>query len=151
MQITKTFRFESAHRLLHHPGPCKFIHGHSYKAAITVESDTLDSLGMVADFAILKEKIGVFIEAELDHNLLLHPEDPMMDLMRDLPIGKEMLIFGGRHPFVMPERFPNPTAENIASMLFLRCLTLFTSQPFSIVSVQVWETDACSALCTGVR
>lgn len=36
IRVTKEFRFEMAHALFGYDGPCKDIHGHSYKLSVTV-------------------------------------------------------------------------------------------------------------------
>ncbi|MBK5271686.1 MAG: 6-carboxytetrahydropterin synthase [Bacteroidia bacterium] len=36
--LTKIFRFESAHAIRGYSGPCKNIHGHSYKLLVTISS-----------------------------------------------------------------------------------------------------------------
>ena len=59
IRITKEFQFEMAHALVGYDGPCKNIHGHSYKLDVTVKgmvkNGTSDSdEGMVIDFGIIK-------------------------------------------------------------------------------------------------
>jgi 6-pyruvoyltetrahydropterin/6-carboxytetrahydropterin synthase len=58
IRITKEFQFEMAHALLGHDGPCKNIHGHSYKLDVTVkgkvkQNTTDPDEGMVVDFTII--------------------------------------------------------------------------------------------------
>ena len=37
MRVKRSFTFESAHRLPHHPGKCRELHGHSYRLVVTVD------------------------------------------------------------------------------------------------------------------
>ena len=46
--------FASAHFLRGYEGKCKTLHGHTWKVELTIESDKLDKIGMVADFALVK-------------------------------------------------------------------------------------------------
>lgn len=77
IRITKEFQFEMAHALLGYDGPCKNIHGHSYKLDVTVvgkvKEDTSDSdEGMVIDFGIIKDIVKELIIDEYDHSLVLN-------------------------------------------------------------------------------
>ena len=77
IRITKEFQFEMAHALLGYDGPCKNIHGHSYKLSVTVlgsvKQNTSDSdEGMVIDFGIVKKTIEDLIISKYDHSLVLN-------------------------------------------------------------------------------
>ena len=77
IRITKEFQFEMAHALLGYDGPCKNIHGHSYKLDVTVlgkvKEGTADSdEGMVIDFGIIKTIVNDLIIQRYDHSLVLN-------------------------------------------------------------------------------
>lgn len=77
IRITKEFDFEMAHALLGYDGPCKNIHGHSYKLKVSVKgkvkNGTSDSdEGMVVDFGIIKNIVKKLIVDEYDHSLVLN-------------------------------------------------------------------------------
>lgn len=77
IRITKEFEFEMAHALLGYDGPCKNIHGHSYKLKVTVKgkvkNDTSDSdEGMVVDFGVIKKIVKELIVDVYDHSLVLN-------------------------------------------------------------------------------
>ncbi|MDZ7648354.1 MAG: 6-carboxytetrahydropterin synthase [Cytophagales bacterium] len=38
ISLTKIFRFETAHAILHYQGACKNVHGHSYELHVTVKA-----------------------------------------------------------------------------------------------------------------
>lgn len=105
IRITKEFNFEMAHALVGHNGPCKNIHGHSYKFNVTVKgkvkNGTEDSdEGMVVDFTIIKNIVKKLIVDEYDHSLVLWDK---------MDINKENLSFMNKLilvPF-------NPTCENL--------------------------------------
>jgi 6-pyruvoyltetrahydropterin/6-carboxytetrahydropterin synthase len=77
IRITKEFDFEMAHALLGYDGPCKNIHGHSYKLKVSVKGSvktgTSDSdEGMVVDFGIIKKIVKDLIVDVYDHALVLN-------------------------------------------------------------------------------
>ncbi len=77
IRITKEFQFEMAHALLGYDGPCKNIHGHSYKLDVTVLGDVKENTsdsdeGMVIDFGIVKNIVKELIVDEYDHSLVLN-------------------------------------------------------------------------------
>ena len=104
----------SAHYLRGYEGKCKNLHGHTWKIEVTIVSDQLDEIGMVADFAILKKQLKEFL-MNIDHVCL-----------NDLPYFKEV----------------NPTTENIAKYIYTKFPE--TIAPLKVKSVQVWESDTAS-------
>ena len=147
-QITRKFRFCAGHRVLNHEGKCRHLHGHDYGVEITVSSLGLDDLGRVVDFSVIKEKLGTWIDEELDHNMLLHPDDPLLnttDSQGYFKSGCEPEVLIGRIPFMMPEYAPNPTAENIAHVIFNQAKELLNNGGLSVEQVTVWETPNCCA------
>jgi 6-pyruvoyltetrahydropterin/6-carboxytetrahydropterin synthase len=128
-QITRTFEFDSGHRVLGHEGKCRNLHGHRYRAEVTVRAPALDPLGRVVDFAVVKERVGRFLDEEWDHNLLLHPDDPLA--------GEEELV--GRAPYALKRG--NPTAENLAAELFEAAQERLPG--LTVVRVRLWETPTC--------
>ena len=81
IRVTKEFNFEMAHALYGYDGPCKNIHGHSYRLAVTiignVNEDNSDSKnGMVVDFSELKCLVTTAIVNPFDHALLLNKNSP---------------------------------------------------------------------------
>ena len=53
-ELTVEMGFSAAHCLPQHPGRSARLHGHSYRALVTVAGDRLDAQGMVVDFGDLK-------------------------------------------------------------------------------------------------
>ena len=80
IRITKYFSFEAAHILKNYEGPCRNIHGHSYRLAVTVKgipekaSDS-PTAGMVMDFSKLKGIVKDSIVDVFDHALILNERD----------------------------------------------------------------------------
>lgn len=76
IRLTKEFSFEAAHALGGYDGPCREIHGHSYRLFVTVKgkpSTDADNpkQGMVIDFGVLKKIVNEEVVARFDHALVL--------------------------------------------------------------------------------
>ncbi|WP_165219250.1 6-pyruvoyl trahydropterin synthase family protein [Aquisphaera insulae] len=127
-RVTREIQFCYGHRLLNYEGKCRYLHGHNGRAVITLEGESLDERGMLIDFGDIKRTIQAWIEENLDHNMLLCRDDPMLPVLRDR----------GERVFVMS---CNPTAENIARLIFERA----AEQGLPIVEVLLWETANCFA------
>ncbi|MGC8643040.1 MAG: 6-pyruvoyl trahydropterin synthase family protein [Isosphaeraceae bacterium] len=125
-RVTREIFFCYGHRLLNYTGKCRHLHGHNGRAVITLEGPDLDERGMLVDFGEIKQKIQRWIDENLDHNMLLCRDDPI------LPVLQER----GERVFVMDE---NPTAENIARLIFDK--THDAGLP--VVEVVLWETEHC--------
>ncbi|MBV8074681.1 MAG: 6-carboxytetrahydropterin synthase QueD [Candidatus Eremiobacteraeota bacterium] len=70
MQVRKSFRFEAAHVLPHHPGKCSKLHGHSYRLEVAVEGPLHThgpAQGMVQDFDEIGRIVRSRIIDEFDH------------------------------------------------------------------------------------
>ena len=76
IRITKEFTFEMAHALWNYDGPCRNIHGHSYKLYVTVRGKVNDDsssskLGMVMDYSDLKRIVKKHIVDFYDHSVII--------------------------------------------------------------------------------
>jgi 6-pyruvoyltetrahydropterin/6-carboxytetrahydropterin synthase len=113
--------FSAAHNIRGYRGDCENLHGHNYKVEVTVASKTLDRLGMVADFRVMKEKLDEVLSL-FDHKYL--NEQP---------------------PFMRE----NSTAEAIAKEVFVRLQR--NLKPLRVTRVTVYESESSSASYTGTR
>lgn len=139
----KRLEWDAGHRLIGHEGKCRHLHGHRYAAEISVTSDSLDGVGRVIDFSVIKEKIGKWIDDNLDHNMMLCADDPLAHgRLREEVFGD--LEGSGKEPFIMPGGH-NPTAECIAELLASVCKRELKPYGLTVVSVRVYETPTCSA------
>jgi 6-pyruvoyltetrahydropterin/6-carboxytetrahydropterin synthase len=73
--IAKEFTFDAAHQLPNSDGPCRRLHGHTYRVRISARGqvrpvDGTAEEGMVVDFARLKEVYKRRIERVCDHQFL---------------------------------------------------------------------------------
>ena len=106
----------SAHKLENYDGPCKNLHGHTWKVEVFVASDKLDDIGMVADFKDLKMRLKKVLDP-LDHVYL-----------NELPVFKDI----------------NPTTENLARHVYREFAKLALS--FTLKRVRVWESETSSVV-----
>ncbi len=127
-RVTREIDFCYGHRLLNYPGKCRHLHGHNGRAVITLQGPELDARGMLVDFAEIKQKIQRWIDENLDHNMLLCQEDPLLPVLRER----------GERVFVMEV---NPTAENIARLIFDKA----REAGLPVIEVVLWETENCFA------
>jgi len=126
--ITKEVYFCYGHRLMNHPGKCRHIHGHSVKAAITLARKDLNEQGMVCDFADIKAAAETYIEEYLDHNLLLHKNDPIIPALLD---NNERFLALDEHP----------TAEVLSKMIY----AYLKGSGIEVSRVALWETASAYA------
>jgi 6-pyruvoyltetrahydropterin/6-carboxytetrahydropterin synthase len=127
-QVTREIDFCYGHRLLNYDGKCRYLHGHNGRAVIVIESPKLDARGMVLDFSDIKRVVSNWIDENLDHRMILHRDDPARSFLEQL--GEPMYLVD-----------TNPTAENIAKLIF----DYAKSQGFPIVEARLWETPHCFA------
>ena len=127
-RVSKSVSFCYGHRLLNYDCKCAHLHGHNAQAVITLESETLDELGMVEDFSHLKRLVWEWLDAEIDHTLLLHRDDPVLPVLQAAGERVRVTDF-------------NPTAENIARMIF----DYVAAEGYPVVDVTLWETDTSYA------
>lgn len=140
MQITATRRLEwdSAHRVLRHESKCRTLHGHRYAAEVTVEGP-LDSVDRVIDFGVVKEKLGAWIDEHLDHATIVGADDLDLAGWCFADAAKR----GTKAPYALEGE---PTAENIAKLLFGKAIVLLDS--VRVIRVRVYETPNCYAEAT---
>ena len=131
-RVSREILFCYGHRLLNYEGKCRHLHGHNGRAIIALEGPALDSKGMLVDFSDIKRHIQRWIDENLDHNMILCREDPLL----------ATLVERGERVFVMDQ---NPTAENIARLIFEQAVV----QGLPVVEVVLWETDNCHAAYRG--
>ena len=67
MIVRRSFDFEAAHQLPHHPGKCRRLHGHSYRLVVAVDGSPDATTGMVIDFSDLKRIVKARVLDRLDH------------------------------------------------------------------------------------
>lgn len=110
--------FSGAHHLEGYNGSCSDHHGHNWGVEVSVRGSSLNDMGIVVDYRLLKQKLKTVLEA-LDH--------------KDLNVSP---VFKG----------VNPSSENIAKYIFTRMKEELEGEPCSVVRVTVNETPETSAI-----
>jgi 6-pyruvoyltetrahydropterin/6-carboxytetrahydropterin synthase len=123
-RVTREVLFCFGHRLMDYDGKCHNLHGHNARAVLTFAGESLDRLGMVLDSVAIKKSIGAWIDATLDHRLILHKHDPLVPILQ--AAGDPVLTLD-----------TNPTTENLAKFIFDRCVQL----RLPVDEVTLWETE----------
>ena len=132
--LTKDFRFETAHRLVNdYKGKCANLHGHSWNGTVTLRCSKLDAQGMGIDYADIKERITNAIDAIFDHATVLYREDPLVADLRKY-LCKVV---------VMDE---NPTSEVIGAFIFDMATKQMADFPHAKV-VEVVIKETCTSAC----
>lgn len=126
--VTKVLDFCYAHRLLNYEGKCKHLHGHQARVELDIAADQLDEQGMVCDFFDIKASLKPWIDEKLDHQTLLNRADPIVPFLKEF----------GEPIFLISE---NPTAENIAKLIFQKAKSL----GWHVSEVRLWETNTSLA------
>lgn len=133
---TRRIEFDAAHRVLEHESKCKNLHGHRYAIEASFSADSLDSLGRVVDFGVIREKLGAWVDENWDHTTILFEKDKTL--------GKSISDITKQTIFYLPT---NPTAENMATYLLETiCPTLFAGMNIRCVSIRLQETPNCSVV-----
>lgn len=72
VELSKTYRFEAAHRLpMVPPGhKCHRLHGHSFVVEVAVAGEVDERLGWLVDFADISAVVEPILANELDHRTL---------------------------------------------------------------------------------
>ncbi len=130
IRVSKEFNLEMAHALYGHDGPCKNIHGHSYKLTVCLigepSQDQNSKSGMVMDFADLKKVVNEKIIHLFDHALIINENYPF-----SIPQGE---AFEKVYKFKF-----QPTCENILADFYQR-LSTHSFEPAKLFSMTLRET-----------
>jgi len=115
--ISKDLVFSGAHAVAFTHGGSERRHGHNWRLRVTVSAKELDTAGMVMDFSQLKAEVKA----------VLAPFE-FRDLNETPPFDRV-----------------NPTAEQIASLVFERLGAKINDERVQVQRVEVWETPRSSA------
>lgn len=138
LRVTKSFTFEMAHALWNYDGPCKNIHGHSYKLFVTVmgqasENTESTKLGMVIDFSDLKKIVKTHIIDIFDHSVVISSRASRPDIQRVKQMFEKFYVFDYQ-----------PTCENLATDMANRILKKLPGN-VHLFSLKLVETETSYA------
>jgi len=121
VSVTKDYLvFASAHFITFAGHRCEGLHGHNYRARVTIDGALDEESWFVFDFVVLK-KIMRRLCDEIDHKVLLPLENPKIQLSE----ADDLLnvAYEGRPRYVFPKAdcallpVPNTTVEMLAELL----------------------------------
>ncbi len=132
-RISRLYTFEAAHRLFgYDKASCGSLHGHSYRAEVTLQAETVNEFGFVLDFAEMK-RLQAWIDEHLDHATLVDERDESL---------RRFLVESGDRHYVLRG---GTSAERLAEELRQQAVRLFEDERVKVVSVNVKETGKCGA------
>lgn len=130
--ITKIFSFEAAHALLDYDGPCRNIHGHSYKLWVSVSGEIDPKSGMILDFGDLKSIVNEVIISKYDHSLMLSADDEKTNKTSGLFLENLIVL-----PF-------NPSSENLI-IYFSELINESLPARIRLFKLKLYETETSFA------
>ena len=133
VRVTREFTFEMSHVLRNYDGPCRNVHGHSYRLFVTVSGTPLDDAdnpkyGMVIDFTDLKKVVLEKIVNVFDHSVVISSDfdNDKMNMMSEL-FGNTVIVSY------------QPTCENLVAD-FAGRLTDELPDGITLHSLRLYET-----------
>lgn len=151
IQAARYHDISVGHRVHGHESKCANLHGHNYRIFFTVEAETLDSVGRVLDFSVIKKRLCEWLEEHWDHKFLAWEKDPFMlkissagsYMSGDPALDERLDTMLGQSIVFVPF---NPTAENMAQYLVTVIgPDMLAGLGVKLVEVRVEETRKCSA------
>jgi 6-pyruvoyltetrahydropterin/6-carboxytetrahydropterin synthase len=133
IRVTREFTFEMAHVLGNYDGPCRNVHGHSYRLFVTlsgvpVNDPSNPKNGMVIDFTDLKNIVLSSIVNQFDHSVVLSSDfDPKKRTMMENTFGNTVIVDY------------QPTCENLIADFAQRLSDLMPAG-VSLHSLKLYET-----------
>jgi 6-pyruvoyltetrahydropterin/6-carboxytetrahydropterin synthase len=135
-------------------GACEPLHGHNYRAAVTLEGP-LDESEFVFNFVTLKRMMKAVCD-RLDHRMLLPTDNPHLDIRSDaggftVKYQHKTYVFPREDVVQLP--IPNTTAEHIAAWIGDQLavdLKAERADHVTALEIEVEETPGQSAICRKV-
>ena len=145
--------FASAHFITFAGHRCEGLHGHNYRASVTIEGRLNEEAWFVFDFVELKRIMRKLCD-EIDHLVLLPLQSDRVKVTEE---GENVLVaVDGRPRYVFPRRdcallpIPNTTVEMLAEMLIDRLRAALKEQGangLTAIEMEVEENFGQSATC----
>ncbi len=133
VRVTKEFTFETAHALWKYDGPCRNVHGHSYKLFVTISGEPINDPGnpkngMVIDFGDLKKIVTRQVVKVFDHAVVISDRIEKEKLEALNKMFGNVLVVGYQ-----------PTCENIVADIADRIIANLPGK-ISLHSLRLYET-----------
>lgn len=133
--------FSAGHRVFGHESKCAHLHGHNYRVHFSIQpfgDGSLDDIGRVLDFSVIKTTLCDWLEKNWDHKMLIWEKDKQFVEALTLldPAGLVVVPF-------------NPTAENMAVHLMYVVAPEILPDEVRLCKVTIEETRKCSVTYEG--
>jgi 6-pyruvoyltetrahydropterin/6-carboxytetrahydropterin synthase len=145
--------FASAHFITFAGHRCEGLHGHNYRASVTIEGRLNEEAWFVFDFVELKRIMRKLCD-EIDHLVLLPLQSDRVQVKEE---GENVLVAVDGNPrYVFPRRdcallpIPNTTVEMLAEMLIDRLRAALEENGatgLTAIEMEVEENFGQSATC----
>jgi 6-pyruvoyltetrahydropterin/6-carboxytetrahydropterin synthase len=127
VSIAKDFWWEMSHRLPFHDGPCRNIHGHTYKLRLELTGEP-DNTGILMDYFLMQEIVSPVIK-QFDHAFLCDSNDRLM------------IDFLQANDFKLAVLDKYSTSENISEFLLGEFIPKFSKyKNIRSIKVSIYET-----------
>lgn len=121
VSVTKDYLvFASAHFITFAGHRCEGLHGHNYRARVTVDGELDEESWFVFDFVVIKRIMRGLCD-EIDHKVLLPLQNPKIQIGEE---GDSVTVaYEGTPRYVFPKKdcallpIPNTTVEMLAELL----------------------------------
>lgn len=174
-KVIRTHEICAGHRVVGHESKCRHLHGHNYKfhfkvvpkpereavhvdggvyvAGEIISEGSLDAVGRVIDFSVVKSTLCEWLEKNWDHKFLYWEQDKLIEGLVRLVHDEENLPDNHRcvgdkdetHFLNSLVELPfNPTAENLAAYM-VDVVGPMLLDPYGVELVQcaIEETSKC--------
>jgi 6-pyruvoyltetrahydropterin/6-carboxytetrahydropterin synthase len=144
--------FSSAHFITFAGHRCEGLHGHNYRARVTIEGQLDEEVGFVFDFVEIKHLMKGLCD-EIDHKVLLPLDNPKLQVVEcgdDVKVaheGKPRYVFPRRDCALLP--IANTTVELLAELLanrFRAALDAAGARGLTAIEMEVEENFGQSAV-----
>jgi 6-pyruvoyltetrahydropterin/6-carboxytetrahydropterin synthase len=144
--------FSSAHFITFAGHRCEGLHGHNYRARVTIEGQLDEEVGFVFDFVEIKHLMKGLCD-EIDHKVLLPLDNPKLQVVEcgdDVKVahqGTPRYVFPRRDCALLP--IANTTVELLAELLagrFRAALDAAGAHGLTAIEMEVEENFGQSAI-----
>ena len=153
VSVTKDYLvFASAHFITFAGHRCEGLHGHNYRARVTVEGALDEESWFVFDFVILKRIMRRLCD-DIDHKVLLPLQNPKLQIVEEKESvtvayeGKPRYQFPRGDCVLLP--IPNTTVEMLAELLATRLrgeLETMGARGMTSIEMEIEENFGQSAI-----
>jgi 6-pyruvoyltetrahydropterin/6-carboxytetrahydropterin synthase len=153
VSVTKDYLvFASAHFITFAGHRCEGLHGHNYRARVTVEGALDEESWFVFDFVVLKRIMRRLCD-EIDHKVLLPLDNPKIQVVEE---GESVTVaYEGKPRYVFPRSdcsllpVPNTTVEMLAELLATRLrseMDVIGAKGMTAIEMEIEENFGQSAI-----